>query len=56
MAVLTPMTLPSMSNVGPPESPRLTAASLDEVVIGAGADVGPAPMSRRPFPAHAEKV
>ena len=28
IAVLTPMTLPSMSNVGPPELPLFTGASI----------------------------
>ena len=28
IAVLTPITLPSMSNVGPPELPRLIGASI----------------------------
>ena len=40
IAVLMPMTSPSMLNSGPPELPRLMAASVCEiVVIGAGIDV-----------------
>ena len=40
IAVLMPITSPSMSNIGPPELPRLIdGVGLDEIVIGAGIDV-----------------
>ena len=43
IAVLTPMTLPSTSKVGPPELPFVDRRiDLDEVVIGTGADVAAA--------------